>query len=114
MDHSEQSDPSFPLSGIVVASINSHLLLAGVRENSGYNRSNSWCFQVQPVTCSDLSVFLPLFEVYSIDSGSKMIGHFPQVSNLRWLFLKLNRFISNQRFVLPFIAPRNTGFVKLV
>ena len=101
MDRSVQSDPSFPVSGVVVASINSHLLLAGVRENFRYNRSKSWCFQVQPVTCCDLSVFLHLFEVYSVDSGSKMIGHFPEVSNLRRLFLKLNRFICNQRWVLP-------------
>ena len=34
------------------------------------------------------------FDVYSIDS-SKMIGQFPEASNLNLIFLKLNQFICN-------------------
>ena len=40
-----------------------------------HDRSKSQCFQVRPVTCCDLSVFLHEFEVYSIDC-SKIIDEF--------------------------------------
>ena len=45
--------------------------------NLGHNCSTSYCFQVQPVTCCDLSVFLHKFEAHSIDS-SKMVRKFPE------------------------------------
>ena len=59
-----------------------------------HNRSKYQCFQVQSVTCCDLSVFLHWFEVHSIDS-SKMISKFHEVLNFNHLFLKLNWFICN-------------------
>jgi hypothetical protein len=43
-------------------------------------------FQVQPVTCCNLSVSFHEFEVHFIDSF-EMIGNFPKVSNFNWLFL---------------------------
>ena len=44
----------------------------------GHDWSLSGFFQVQPVTCCDLSVFFKkLFEVCSIDS-SEMISDFPE------------------------------------
>ena len=48
----------------------------------------SQCFQVQPITCCDLSAFLHRCEIYSIDSPNK-IGDFPHVLNF-------NRFIYNK------------------
>ena len=60
----------------------------------GHNRSSSYCFQVQPVTCCDLSGFLYEVEECSIDSP-KMMGNFPEILNFNRLFLKLNCFIRN-------------------
>ena len=57
-----------------------------------HNWSRSYCFQVNPAACCDLSVFLYQFEVHSIDS-SKTISDFPEVLNFNGLILKLNRFI---------------------
>ena len=46
----------------------------------GHNWSKSQCYQVQLLTCRDLSVFLYEFGVHSIDS-SRMIGNLCEVSN---------------------------------
>ena len=51
-----------------------------------HNRSKSMCFHVRSITCCDLSGFLYQFKVYSIDSYSKMMHNFPQVSNFNHLF----------------------------
>ena len=59
----------------------------------GLNWLRSKCFQVQPVVCWYLLV-CHYFKIYSIDS-SKLISDSPKVSNLNWLFLKLNQLICN-------------------
>ena len=56
---------------------------------SGHNRSKSSCFQVQLITCCDLSGFLHSFEAYSIDS-SKTIRKSPEVLDSNRIFLKLH------------------------
>ena len=55
----------------------------------GCNRLKSSCFQVQPITCCDLSISLYQFEAYSQNS-SKLIGDFLEVLNVNRLFLKLD------------------------
>ena len=51
----------------------------------GHNRPESQCFQVQPVTCSDLAVFFFECKIHFTYS-SIMMGNFPEVLNF-------NRFI---------------------
>ena len=64
------------------------------------NQSKYQCFQVQPVTCYDLSVSLYKFEIYSLDPF-KMMDDFLEVFSFNMLFLKLNQFICNQRSIMP-------------
>jgi hypothetical protein len=49
------------------------------------------CFQVQPVACWHLSVYVYCVGVYSRFSY-KMIDNCPKVLSFNWLFLILNRF----------------------
>ena len=56
-------------------------------DNVGHNWSKSQLFQVQPVTCCDISVYLYVFEVCYKES-SNMIGNSLAILNLNRIFLK--------------------------